>query len=188
MQFPVSFTVSFHTYCYPGIISHYVIREAGFRLQGRSHENDDKFTVLKSLQYNSNTTHHLLQRETYVLTYGLDNFNTNTASHTLIVAYCTNFLSHFTTVFVSFMLLNRHYTMYTSLLSVECLIARSTAQYVKTQLLTFSLPENDNGPCFHVTLLIHFILQYVIPRIRDIPVHHHKHCLTAIFRQFGNGI
>ena len=163
---------------------HNLIREAGFRLQGRSHENDDKFSVLKSLQYNSYTTHHLLQRETFVLTYGLDNFTTNTASHALIVAYCTNFLSHFTIVFVSFILLNRHYTMYTTLHSVECLIARSTTQNVKTQLVTFFLPENDNSACFRVMLQIHFILQYLIPRIRDIPVHRHRHCLTAIFRQY----
>jgi len=110
VEFPFSFTGSFHTYRYPGIILQYLIRGAGFILQGRSHENEDQFSVLKHLQYNSNTTHHLLQRETYVLTYGLDNFITNTASHALIVAYCTNFLSQFTTVFVSFILLNRHYT------------------------------------------------------------------------------
>lgn len=131
----------------------YLIREAGFTLQGRSHENKDKFSVLKPLQYNSNTTHHYLQTETYVLTYGLDNFITNTASHALIVAYCTNFLSHFTTVFVSFILLNRHSTMHTTLHSVACLKASSASQYVKIQLVKFFLPENDNSNRFRVKFI-----------------------------------
>jgi hypothetical protein len=65
---------------------------------------------------------------------------------------------------MSFILLHRHYTMYTTLHSVVCLAARSTAQYVKIQLVKFFLPENDDRACFHVMMHIHFIPWIIVMR------------------------